>query len=210
VHLVGGRVGRFGWKAQTVSLRDFAGEAYVNEMGITSPAFASELAPQGGPVTCDPVPDPEDDGADVAAFTSFMSLLAPLPASPLSREGRIGRTVFRRSGCRACHTDRLRTGNTLPAPLARKKVKAFSDFLLHDMGPALADGIAQGDATGSEFRTPPLWGVRASAPYLHDGRAPTLEDAIAAHGGEAQTARDRFLALGATERAQLIEFLGSL
>ena len=83
----------------------------------------------------------------------------------------------------------------------------FSDLLLHDMGSALADGIAQGFATGADFRTPPLWGVRDSAPYLHDGRAATLEDAIALHGGEGEVARQRFLALPADREAALLAFL---
>jgi CxxC motif-containing protein (DUF1111 family) len=78
------------------------------------------------------------------------------------------------------------------------------------MGPELADGIEQGVATGSEFRTAPLWGVAHSAPYLHDGRAPTLEDAIAAHGGEAAPARDRFLALSLGDRTAFISYLLSL
>ena len=86
----------------------------------------------------------------------------------------------------------------------------FSDLLLHDMGAGLADGIAQGFASGRDFRTPPLWGVRNSAPYLHDGRAATLEDAIRLHGGEAAPARDAFLRLPAGRRAALIAFLRSI
>jgi CxxC motif-containing protein (DUF1111 family) len=93
---------------------------------------------------------------------------------------------------------------------AERRVRLFSDLLLHYMGPDLADGIEQGEATGSEFRTAPLWGAAHSAPYLHDGRAPTLEDAITAHGGEADAARDRFLALPEADRAALIAFLQSL
>jgi CxxC motif-containing protein (DUF1111 family) len=88
--------------------------------------------------------------------------------------------------------------------------RLFSDLLLHDMGPELADGIVEGDATGSEFRTAPLWGLGRTAPYLHDGRAATVEDAIAAHGGEAEGARSRFFALPDTDRAALLAFLLSL
>jgi CxxC motif-containing protein (DUF1111 family) len=91
-----------------------------------------------------------------------------------------------------------------------RKVAAFTDLLLHDLGPDLADGIAQGDATGTEFRTAPLWGVGWSAPYLHDGRAATLADAILAHGGEAQAARDLFTALPTADRLALLAFLRSL
>jgi CxxC motif-containing protein (DUF1111 family) len=92
----------------------------------------------------------------------------------------------------------------------REKVVLRSDLLLHDLGPGLADGVVQGDATGSEFRTAPLWGAVWSAPYLHDGRAPTLEGAIALHGGEAARARDAFLALPPDLRAQVLAFVKSL
>src|SRR5215470_2081607 len=208
-NMVGGRVGRFGWKAQVATLHDFAGEAYLNEMGITSPAFPAELNPQGGPVVCDTVSDPEDDGSNVAAFEDFMSLLAPLPTAPRSRQIMIGRGLFRRIKCNACHLDKLRTGPSPVAALNNKRVRLFSDLLLHDMG-ALGDGIQQGDASGSEFRTAPLWGVSQSAPYLHDGRAATLEDAIAAHAGEGRGARDRFLALSGSDRAALLAYLNAL
>jgi cysteine-rich repeat protein len=204
-----GKVARFGWKAQVATLGDFAAEAYRDEIGITNPAFPAENAPQGGAVTCDAVPDPEDDGTGVAQFTDFMRRLAPLPghASPLVLRGR---GVFRLLRCQKCHTDQLRAA-IAPIPALRgRKIPLYSDLLLHDMGPDLADGIQQGSASGSEFRTAPLWGVRYTAPYLHDGRAATLEDAIAAHGGEAQAARDRFLALAPERRAALIAFLNSL
>jgi len=96
------------------------------------------------------------------------------------------------------------------AGLSGKRLPMCSDLLLHDMGPALADGIPQGAASGSEWRTPPLWGLRFTAPYLHDGRAATLEEAVLAHAGEGAGARDRFLALDAGHRAALPAFLGAL
>ena len=94
--------------------------------------------------------------------------------------------------------------------MPRRRVGLFSDLLLHDMGAALADGIEQGSATGAEFRTPPLWGVGQSAPYLHDGRAATLTDAIAAHGGEGAASRNAFLALSKPRRNALLRYLRSL
>jgi cysteine-rich repeat protein len=205
------RIGRFGWKAQVATLHDFAAEAYRDEIGITSPFAPEEPAPQGVPAACDGAPDLEDDGNDVAAFADFMTLLAPLPKPPPAFEARRGRRYFRRARCHTCHTDKYRTSRTYPVPALRNlKVPLFSDLLLHDMGPELADGIAQEAATGSEFRTAPLWGVRASAPYLHDGRAATLEEAILAHGGEAEESRNRFLLLDATARALLVAYLNSL
>jgi cysteine-rich repeat protein len=206
-----GLVGRFGWKAQFSSLHDFAANAYRDEIGITSPFAPEELAPQGVPTTCDGAPEIEDDGDDVAAFVDFMVLLAPVEKPLASAEARRGRSYFRRAKCHGCHTDKYKTGVAHPVPaLRRLKVPLFSDLLVHDMGPGLADGITQEFAEGSEFRTAPLWGVRFSAPYLHDGRAATLEDAILAHGGEATDARTRFEALDATQRAMLVAYLNSL
>jgi cysteine-rich repeat protein len=207
---IDGRIGRFGWKAQVTSLRDFAAEAYLDEMGITNPQAPAEHLPQGGPVICDDVPEPEDDGHDVAAFTDFVSLLAPLPSLPLTTEALAGRTVFRKLACRKCHSDRLKVDSVSPITGRRQRIAIYSDLLVHDMGPELADGIRQGGASGNEFRTPPLHGLRFTAPYLHDGRALSLEGAIAAHGGEAQAARSGFLALTTTERTALVAYLNSL
>ena len=209
-NVVRGRIGRFGWKAQIVTLGEFAAAAYLNELGVTSPDFPDELAPQGGRVTCDGARDPEDDGTRVEAVARFLLLLAPLPqARPAALQA--GRRIFRRTGCETCHTTRLRAGRTHPARAMRgRRVPMFSDLLLHDLGFELADGIAQGFASGSEFRTTPLWGVGASAPYLHDGSAATLEEAIVRHGGEASSARDRFLALPSGARAKLIGFLNGI
>jgi cysteine-rich repeat protein len=206
-----GRVGRFGWKAQVGTLHDFAIEAYRDELGITTPFAPVENAPQGGPVECDAEPEAEDDGQAIRAFVEFVTYLAPPPTPERSREARRGRGVFRRLRCDTCHSSRYRTeGFPVAALNGLRKLRIYSDLLLHDMGPGLADGIRQGNASGSEFRTPPLWGVKYSGPYLHDGRAATLAEAITAHGGEAQPARDRFLSLSDRDRGFLIAFLESL
>jgi cysteine-rich repeat protein len=204
------RLGRFGWKAQVATLVDFAAQAYHDEMGITNPFFPAEHPPQGGPVVCDGTPEPENDGSGVNQLTDFMRLLAPLPPLPPTTETRAGKLVFRTLACRKCHSDRLKVDTVSPITGRRQRLPIYSDLLLHDMGPGLADGIRQGSASGSEFRTPPLHGVRFSAPYLHDGRAATLEEAIAAHGGEAQSSRALFLATSSVERAALVAFLDSL
>ena len=208
-NMVGGQIGRFGWKAQIAHLADFAADAYVNEMGITSPTRPEENLPQGGPLVCDAVSDPEDDGSNVQAFADFMRLLAPLATSKPTRTARVGKRVFRQLRCNVCHTDKLRTAPGAVRALSAIRVRLFSDLLLHDMG-ALGDGIEQEGASGQEFRTAPLWGAAASAPYLHDGRAATLEEAIAAHDGEGRPARDGLLALAPSARAALVEFLKSL
>ncbi|MEE8170609.1 MAG: di-heme oxidoredictase family protein, partial [Phycisphaerae bacterium] len=139
---------------------------------------------------------------DLFDLISFVMLLAvPEFDAPTVQTDR-GRRLFGQAGCTGCHTPRL-NGPRGPLPV-------FADLLLHDMGPALADGIIQGVATGSEFRTQPLWGVPAVGPYLHDGRAESLEAAILMHGGEAQSARDAFAAFSEQQRADVIEFLHSL
>jgi hypothetical protein len=208
-NLIGGAIGRFGWKAQVATLRGFAADASLNEIGITNPDFPDESQPQGGPVVCDSVPDPEDAGSGVAALTDFMTLLAPLAPVKVKGAGH-GRGLFHKIGCDKCHVMKMKTGDSASRALRRQTVRLFSDLLLHDMGPGLADGIEQGQATGSEFRTAPLWGVGRRGPFLHDGRATTLLDAVLAHGGEAQAVRDRFTALDADDRNAIVLFLSSL
>lgn len=209
----GQRVGRFGWKAQVPSLLHFSGDAYLNEMGITTPFFPDENCPQGdcSLLRCDPVADPEDDGADVFLFADFMSFLAPPPRGDAAgrRAVRDGQRVFERVGCADCHVPTLKTGWHETAALREREFTAYSDFLLHDMG-SLGDGIAQDGATGREMRTAPLWGLRTITSFLHDGRATTLEAAILAHDGQGAVSRDRFRALGTDDRRALLRFLRSL
>jgi CxxC motif-containing protein (DUF1111 family) len=213
-NMVYGGVGRFGWKAAQASLYQFVSGALVEEMGITSYVRPDEVQPQTGQLRCDAVREPEDDGG-FYKILHFTTELPPLPRTGPPAAFRQGRSVFRRIGCHGCHREQYRTfSRTSPTPgrrgLGGRRVRLFSDLLLHYMGPDLADGIEQGEATGSEFRTAPLWGIAHSAPYLHDGRAPTLEDAIAAHGGEAAPSRERFLLLSPADRAALVAYLLSL
>jgi CxxC motif-containing protein (DUF1111 family) len=204
-----GRVGRFGWKAHEARLEDFAARAMLEEMGVTTPLLPEETSLPGRGAECDATPDPEDDGAELAALTGFLRLLAPLEARASELADRRGAELFRASGCPGCHVGEL-PGPSGNAPGNGTPVRLFSDLLLHDMGPSLADGIVQGDASGREFRTAPLWGVAQRKAYLHDGRAPTLNAAIALHDGEAKGARERFLALGMEERQALIAYLETL
>jgi len=210
-NLVEGRVGRFGWKAQAATLDGFVPSHSLAWIGITSPGAPDDIAPGGTPSDCDPAPDPEDDGARMTAQADFVRLLSPLSSpTKLSPSARKGRAAFKKSRCDRCHLEKLRTGESSTPAMRKQSLRLWSDLLLHDMGASLADGVPQGLATGNEFRTPPLWGVSRTAPYLHDGRAPTLDQAIRLHDGEAVEARDRFLALSAEERALLILFLGEI
>ncbi|PYJ78958.1 MAG: hypothetical protein DME22_26115 [Verrucomicrobia bacterium] len=212
------RVGRFGWKAQQATLLAFSGDAYLNEMGITSRLFPQENAPNGNTDllalfdnVADPedVEDPETGKANIDNFTDFMRFLAPPPQLPLTLSAQSGQILFNGIGCAACHTPVMHTGANSVAALDRKPVRLYSDLLLHNMG-LLGDGIAQGSAHPREMRTAPLWGLRASAPYLHDGRAATVNAAIRAHDGEARYPRDRYLLLLPIQRRQLLDFLNSI
>ncbi len=208
----GTSVGKFGWKSQVPSLLQFSGDAYLNEMGVTTPMFPDENCPQGNCalLACDPVPGTDDaDLEDVDGFHDFMSMLAP-PApvrTALTLFG--GEAVFEQVGCESCHVRTLKSSVSDVPALSFKTFRPYSDFLLHDMG-ALGDGIPQGQATGREMRTAPLWGLHLMTTYLHDGRATTIRDAILAHDGQGRAARNRFAALSTDRQLRLIAFLKSL
>ena len=204
-------VGKFGWKSQVPTLLQFAGDAYMNEMGITNADFPNENCPQGNcaELAFNPAPGINDDGSGVAALHDFMKLLAPPPRGPQNADTTAGETVFNQLGCASCHVATLQSGANPTAALNRQTYHPYSDFLLHDMG-TLGDGIEQGPANGREMRTPPLWGLRFLNNYLHDGRANTLDQAILQHDGQARAARDRYAVLPADSRARLMAFLNSL
>lgn len=220
-----GFVGRFGRKAQTVSIEGFIRGPLFNHIGITTDPLSEEqkaalpvdssggddvatsgfnlffqaAAPASPLVDFDAAPDPELTTDDLFDLVSFSMLLAAPELEQPGEQGIRGASVFDDLGCGSCHTPRLE-GPRGPLPV-------YSDLLLHDMGPDLADGIRQGEATGSEFRTQPLWGLAAVGPYLHDGRASSVREAVLMHGGEAQGARDRAAALSEDDWTDLEEFL---
>ena len=204
----GTMAGRFGWKAQAPTLRAFAGDALLSEMGITSPGFRDEICPQGDCLALDfnPTPALNDDGHDAEAMTDFMRMLAPPPPGPRDEFTTRGEAVFHASGCAACHRPSLQTGPSDIRALDRAVFQPYSDFLLHDMG-ALGDGIVQGSAGGQDMRTAPLWGLRLLTRYLHDGSATTLDDAIRRHDGQGRAAGQRFDALSDADRDALLAFL---
>lgn len=205
------RPGRFGHKAQAATLLQFAGDAYLNEMGITSPNFPEENCPTGDCrlLRCDPVPDLEDDGTGVQAFTDFMRLLAPPPRGPMTPEARDGEQVFAQIGCAGCHLPTWTAGGSDVTAISGATFHPYSDFLLHDMD-ALGDGLEQGQASGTEMRTMPLWGLRVRQSFLHDGRADSIEGAILGHEGQGDRARQQFRALTPADVEALMAFLQSL
>ena len=206
-----GRIGRFGRKAQAATLREFNSEAFVMEMGVTSPGNPTEQTVGGNPLPdgVDPTADPEVTQDEFDAADGFVRLLAPPEPLPLDLIGAIGSVVFVNIGCASCHVPALLTGPSPVSAISLKVVPAYTDLLLHDMGPKLAD-ICLGDARPAEFRTEPLMGLRFATALLHDGRAHTVAEAIQAHSGEASTARNRFIALRPAQRAALLAFLGKL
>lgn len=204
-------VGKFGWKAQVPSLFQFAGDASLNEMGITSPEFPNENCANGNcnDLARNPAPGLNDTGDDARELTEFMLMLGAPSRGLITGDVIAGEEVFQQLGCNECHVPNLTTGSHPIAALSKKIYSPYSDFLLHDVG-ALGDGIVQGEASGREFRTAPLWGLRAQRTFLHDGRANNINDAITAHDGQARTSREAWQQLDAQARARLMAFLNSL
>jgi CxxC motif-containing protein (DUF1111 family) len=219
------RIGRFGWKCQHASLESFAGDAYVNEMGVTNPLFPEENTSSGRFVGYgsgfDPLPDPEDDGNDVLAFADFMRATEAPPRGPSSADVAAGEPIFNAVGCAVCHTPAIATAHPgtvvnggefrVPAALGDKIIHPYSDFLLHDIG--TGDGIPvlpEMPSTADQIRTAPLWGLRTRNRLMHDGLTFTVEEAIRRHGGQATRATRRFSALSTDDQQRLLAFLASL
>jgi CxxC motif-containing protein (DUF1111 family) len=213
----GQHLGRFGRKAQVSNLLEQVVEAYHQDIGITSDFRVDE---NHNPLSSVPIEavdhalDPEIPRATVQAVVHYIRTLAPPAPGADTPQRTEGRALFTSVGCAACHTPSLRTDVSSVAALSDQPVDLYSDLLLHDMGDALADNRPDGNATGREWRTTPLWGLRlmrqflnGDALLLHDGRARTVEEAILLHGGEAQRARDAFAALPAPARRALLDFV---
>lgn len=211
-----GRVGKFGWKAQSTSLSEFVEAACANELGLGNPkqaqptplSFASYRAP-GADLT-------QEQCNQITAFCASLSPPIESPNPDSVARAAAGKKIFHSIGCADCHTPNLGSA-----------VGIYSDLLLHRMGadlvgggsyydsappvpPLLDDSSPSGSPRPEEWRTPPLWGVADSAPYLHDGRAATLHDAIVAHGGQGAVAARKYSLLSQAERDDLQIFLKSL
>ncbi|MGH7544881.1 MAG: di-heme oxidoredictase family protein, partial [Gemmatimonadota bacterium] len=207
-----GRVGRFGRKALVPTLAEFNEGAFQIEQGVTTPNVLDEGTIGGQPIPegVDPVPEPEIDAESVGLADAFVRFLAPPAPLRLKRAARRGRGFFSEIGCTGCHVPKLRTGDHPVKALANREIAAYTDLLLHDMGPQLADVCLGLVARPEEFRTEPLMGLRLAKRFLHDGRATTIEEAVRLHGGEAAKSRDAFAALSEKDRAAVLAFLGSL
>ncbi len=213
-------LGRFGWKANQPSIRQQIVAAFHGDMGVTSSLYIEENCP---PVQtdCRAVPPghrPEllDYAWDELNFWS-VALDAPAPRDQDAENVQRGAKLFEKARCAQCHVPELKTGNypLLPA-IANRSFRPYTDLLLHDMGPGLADGRPDFKAGPRDWRTAPLWGigvsqqVNGSMNLLHDGRARNVLEAILWHGGEAKASRDIFAGFGKAEREDLIAFVNSL
>jgi CxxC motif-containing protein (DUF1111 family) len=224
------RVGRFGHKAQQASLVSFSADAYLNEMGITSPLQPTENTSNGRTNVVFPPDAPphgpgqvDDEGVDVELFALFMRATKAPPVDPVlaaTPDAQAGRNLFSSIGCATCHTPTIVTaapgtlinGGAMRVAnaLGNKIIHPFSDFLLHDVG--TGDGIVQngGAASRNKIRTPALWGLRARGRFMHDNLSFSFEDSIARHGNQAAAARANFNNLGAGDRRRVLAFLASL
>jgi len=221
------RIGRFGHKSQHASLESFAADAYLNEMGITTPILPEENTSLGRevgfPSPFDPVADPEDDGVDVRAFANFMRATKAPPRGAINAQVRAGDVLFNRVGCGACHIPTLRTaapgtrinGGALRVrdAVGNKIIHPYSDFLLHDIG--TGDGIpvlpgAEFAGTAAQIRTSPLWALRTRNRLMHDGLSFTKQEAIGRHANQAAAAKSAYDALSQAQKDQVLAFLDSL
>lgn len=212
--------GRFGWKCEQPNVRQQVAAAFRGDIGITSSLFPEDMltpaqrevvdAPDGG------APEVSDEILDLVTFYT-KTLAVPARRNVDDPTVLAGERHFERLGCARCHVPTLVTGEDPQFPeLSGQTIHPFTDLLLHDMGEGLSDGRPVHAASGSEWRTPPLWGiglvftVNRHTDLLHDGRARSFEEAILWHGGEARAAADGFRALDAAQRRELVVFLKSL
>lgn len=220
-------LGRFGWKASEPTVRSQSAGAFAGDIGISSPDRPDPYGdctarqtdcrrmPTGEQANLGPTEAPDP----VMELVDFYSRNLAVPRRRDVDDPQVlkGKAVFRALSCNGCHVPKYVTSRKAEVAAHRfQLIWPYTDLLLHDMGEGLADNRPAGDATGREWRTPPLWGigltelVSGQESYLHDGRARTLEEAILWHGGEAETARNGYAALDKADREALIRFLKSL
>jgi CxxC motif-containing protein (DUF1111 family) len=213
---IDGRMGRFGRKAFVPTLFEFNAGAFPIEQGVTTPLSPTEETINGQPVppATDPAPDPEVQVSDIEAATDFTRFLAPPPRVFVTDKSDKkvvdrGEKIFKEIGCAKCHIPSMQTGASDVPALNKQAVFLYSDLLLHDMGPELAD-ICLGLATPAEFRSEMLMGLRFREQFLHDGSAKTVREAIERHGGEGEASRAAFENLSEKDKEALLKFLETI
>lgn len=198
-------IGRFGHKASVPNLRLQAANAYLEDMGVSSPERPGD----------DAVPEIDEETLELTTFYT-QTLAVPLRLDTDDPDVERGEGTFYDLGCNLCHRSIVETGEHAIPELSNQVIQPFTDLLLHDMGEGLADNRPDFQATGREWRTPPLWAIGLTERvlgvqnFLHDGRARTLEEAILWHDGEAKNSKDGFMNLPEKDRERLIKFLNSL
>lgn len=212
-------LGRFGWKANVATLQQQDSGAALGDMGITTSLFPNQNCP-GAQKKCQAAPhggEPEMSDMQLDKMTFYVSTLGvPARRDVTVEQVMAGARLFEKASCAKCHTPKTLTGKHTIAALANQDIQPFTDLLLHDMGEDLADNRPDYEATGREWRTPPLWGiglvetVNKHTNFLHDGRARNLEEAILWHGGEAENSKEMFETMNKEERDSLLAFLNSL
>ncbi len=216
-------LGKYGWKAETPTLNHQGMDAAVNDMGVTNPLFPAENC-TAGQTDCKQALSGTTDAPyemtekQMNAVTTYLEFLGVPGRDYLDNPDVIrGEKLFKDTGCESCHRETFVTGTEQrQRRLHNQTIHPYSDFLLHDMGPLLADNRPSFDADGYEWRTPPLWGigmvetVNGHTRFMHDGRARNLEEAILWHGGEAELSKQRFTQLALSDREAIIKFLKSL
>lgn len=211
-------LGRFGLKANHATLLSQIATAYNQDMGITS-YFHTQESSYGQSQHDDLGVHPEITDSMLDATVFYIQTLAVPARRNVDKEDVLkGERLFKQVNCSGCHTPSVKTGVDIRlSMMSNQRIQPFTDLLLHDMGPGLADNRPEYLATGSEWRTPPLWGLGLlkkvngnTAFYLHDGRARSIEEAILWHGGEAEQSKNRYMQLTKTERAAMLSFLESL
>ncbi|WP_132323017.1 di-heme oxidoredictase family protein [Pseudobacteriovorax antillogorgiicola] len=217
------KLGRFGWKANQPNLRQQTAGAFLGDIGITSSIFTNENCAEAQ-AECTAAASGSEDGQPelidiILDDVTFYSATLAVPAQRNESDPEViaGKALFFEANCNTCHVAQFETGdNPFSDRLAGQTIHPFTDLLLHDMGPELADNRPDFLASGREWRTPPLWGlglietVNSHSRLLHDGRARNISEAILWHGGEGQSSRDAYKAMSSSERQQLIKFLESL
>jgi CxxC motif-containing protein (DUF1111 family) len=210
------RLGRFGWKAGQAMVRYQTAGALRTDMGVLTSVFPKPDC--GSAQTNCGASTAELNDTDLGNLATYISLLGIRPQRSWADAAVVkGKQLFTSTGCANCHTPSFETSKFAPfAELRSQTIQPFTDLLLHDMGPGLADTLPEGEASYSEWRTPPLWsigltaGVSGAEAYLHDGRARTLSEAILWHGGEGEAAKNKFSALSQGDKDALLAFLKSL
>jgi CxxC motif-containing protein (DUF1111 family) len=212
-------LGRFGWKANVATLNQQNANAFHGDIGVTSSVRGADNCTTAETSCRDAIsggePEVTDDQLQRVTFYT-RTLAVPARRNVGRSDTAKGAGLFNTIGCASCHSPEMQTGPSEVVALAGQTIRPYTDLLLHDMGPDLADGRPDGLATGSEWRTPPLWGlglidtVNGHTRLLHDGRARDVTEAIVWHGGEAAASQARFTNLTAAQRQDLLAFLESL